>query len=180
VEGTPKRRSYRILLRSYKPFTLCSTLVHQKIKTNCKQKKTINMGNPATPVMMVILLISPGAPAEVAAILAMVAMLVNKEVAAMARPVSMAAVAVLLLANPRRLVTLAAVAAVIANQGRLSMPTTAVAQPVALAVLLGVLANLERLVIALLANLGRPMMTLALAEAIVVVVANPGSLTMTS
>lgn len=154
------------------------------------------MGNPATPVTMVILLISPGAPAEVAAILAMVAMLVNKEVAAMmqaevtartkgtttaaamARPVSMAAVAVLL-ANPRRLVTLAAVAAVIANQGRLSMPTTAVAQPVALAVLLGVLANLERLVIALLANLGRPM-TLALAEAIVVVVANPGSLTMTS
>jgi hypothetical protein len=68
---------------SYKPFTLCSTLVHQKIKTNCKQKKTINMGNPATPVMMVILLISPGAPAEVVAILAMVAMLVNKEVAAM-------------------------------------------------------------------------------------------------
>jgi hypothetical protein len=73
----------------------------------------------------------------------------------------------------------AAVAAVIANQGRLSMLTTAVAQPVALAVLLGVLANLERLVIALLANLRRPM-TLALAEAIVVVVANPGSLTMTS
>jgi hypothetical protein len=107
------------------------------------------MGNPpATPVMMVILLIIPAALA---------AILAKTEVAAM------------MLEEVEGTTTtaeMAAVAAVIANRGRLATPTMVVAllhnprsimTPVVSLVVL--LANLKRMVMALVANLGSLRMT---------------------
>jgi hypothetical protein len=155
-------------LRSYKAFISCSTPVHL-IKTETKKKKTtISVGSPATPATMVILLpISPRALAEVAAIpeKAEVA-----EEAAPAKGTTTTTVAVaVLLANPRSLATLAAVAAMTGNQRWLAMPTAAEA---------ALIANNPRSSVmpAALVGLRRPV-TPALAEA--TAVANLEKLTMT-